>query len=69
MKSLSILALMLLVSGCASVESDSKALCDGTRVARSEHAQTLSESPHDPSVMTGAYLIQLIDAGCRDNAN
>jgi hypothetical protein len=42
------------------------AVCDGTIEARKDHALILSQSPHDQSVLTGAKLIQLLDAGCDD---
>ena len=42
------------------------AICDGTAEARTEHAKALLESPHGPSLVTGARLIQLVDAGCDD---
>jgi hypothetical protein len=40
------------------------AICDGTAAARSEHAAALVEDGGDKSVVTGARLIGLIDAGC-----
>jgi uncharacterized protein YceK len=65
MRFLPLLMLILLVSGCANAVSK-PAVCDGTAQARTEHALTLSQSPHNPSVLTGARLIQLLDAGCGD---
>jgi len=60
------LLLGLLVSGCVNGSgiSDS-AICDGTRQARAEHAAALAQSADDRAVVTGAALIDLIDAGCR----
>ncbi|WP_157115633.1 hypothetical protein [Ketogulonicigenium robustum] len=55
--------LMMLVSGCASAVSQG-AICDGTRQARADHARALAEDGGDLSVVTGARLIGLIDAGC-----
>ncbi len=51
------------VIGCGSVASD-RAVCDGTETARSDHAAALAQDGGDLSVVTGAHLIQLIDAGC-----
>lgn len=52
------------VIGCANVES-SNALCDGTAAARTKHAAALAEDGGDKSVVTGATLIRMIDAGCK----
>ncbi|ARO14453.1 hypothetical protein BVG79_01107 [Ketogulonicigenium robustum] len=51
------------MSGCASAVSQG-AICDGTRQARADHARALAEDGGDLSVVTGARLIGLIDAGC-----
>ena len=56
--------LPLLLSGCVSVGSDA-AVCDGTKAARREHAAALAADGGDRSVVTGAKLIRLMDAGCR----
>ena len=60
------LALMLTTLGtaCAIAPSES-ALCDGTKAARAAHAAALAEDDDDRAVLTGAYLIDLIDAGCK----
>lgn len=58
--------LTLLVSGCATVISDS-AICDGTKQARADHAAALAEDSGDAAVVTGATLIRLLDAGCRED--
>ena len=62
-----ILALTLIwpAAGCVSVASNS-AVCDGTRAARSAHATALADDGGPQSVVTGARLIGLIDAGCND---
>ena len=54
---------LLLVTGCVSVGSDA-AVCDGTEVARREHAAALASDGGDRSAVTGAKLIRLMDAGC-----
>lgn len=53
---------LLLVGGC--LTADATAICDGTRGARAAHAAALAEDGGDLSVVTGARLIGLIDAGC-----
>lgn len=59
------LTLMLLVTGCMNVAND-KAICDGTKIARTDHAAALAQDGGNTSVVTGAYLIQLLDKGCRE---
>ena len=54
---------MLLVSGCAAAPSDS-AICDGTARSRTAHASALVADGGPRSLVTGAFLIQQIDAGC-----
>lgn len=60
-----ILALLMPVSGCVSVASQS-AICNGTAAARTAHAAALAAGGDDASVVTGAELIGLLDAGCND---
>lgn len=57
------LTLTLLVSGCANVQSDS-AICNGTAQSRTAHAAALVADGGPLSLVTGATLIQQIDAGC-----
>ena len=57
-----ILMLMMLVTACATVSDE--ALCAGTLAARDAHAEALLEDGGDRSVITGDYLIRLLDAGC-----
>lgn len=64
MKWLLVMMLALCASGCVSVASDA-ALCGGTETARREHAAALAADGGDRSVLTGAKLIRLMDAGCR----
>lgn len=54
---------LFFVTGCVSVGS-SEAICDGTASARTEHAAALAVDGGDMSVVTGARLIRLLDAGC-----
>ena len=57
------LMLTLPVTGCVSAASE-RAICDGTEAARTDHAAALAHDGGLLSVVTGAHLIQLIDAGC-----
>lgn len=57
------LMLTLPVSGCVSVASG-EAICDATEEARPEHAAALADDGGPLSMVTGARLIQLLDAGC-----
>lgn len=63
MRSVACLMLTLPATGCVSVASGN-ALCDGTEAARTEHAAALADDGGPLSVVTGARLIQLLDAGC-----
>ena len=42
------------------------AICDGSQAARKAHAAALVEDGGDASVVTGARLIAMLDAGCGD---
>jgi len=55
--------LTLLNAGCVSAVSE-RAICDGTASARREHAAALANDGSDRSLVTGARLIKLLDAGC-----
>jgi len=57
------LAITLMLSGCATVPN-SKAICDGTAQSRTAHAAALVADGGPQSLVTGALLIQQIDAGC-----
>jgi hypothetical protein len=63
MRSSLCLILMLLLSGCAAGLNDS-AICNGTAQSRAYHAAALAEDGGPLSLVTGALLIQQIDAGC-----
>lgn len=52
-----------LLTGCGAAVSDA-ALCDGTSAARAALAAALVADGGDKSLVTGAHLIQLLDAGC-----
>lgn len=56
---------LFFVTGCVSVASNG-AICDGTKSARTDHAAALAQDGGDLSVVTGAHLIRLLDAGCGD---
>jgi hypothetical protein len=58
-----IVVLMMTVTGCAIAVSD-RAICDGTRQSRTEHAAALAKDGGALSVVTGAHLIRQIDAAC-----
>lgn len=60
------LMLTLPVIGCASVAS-TDAICAGTKAARTEHAAALADDGGDASLVTGARLIMLLDAGCAND--
>ena len=55
--------LMLPLTGCVSVGSGD-AICAGTESARTEHAAALARDGGPTSLVSGARLISLIDAGC-----
>ncbi len=57
------LALTLLLSSCATAPNNA-AICDGTAQSRTSHAQALTSDGGPKSLVTGALLIQQIDAGC-----
>lgn len=57
------LTLTLLVSGCA-IAPNTSAICDGTVQSRTSHAAALVADGGPLSLVTGALLIQQIDAGC-----
>lgn len=58
-----LLMLLLLLSGCATAPS-TNAICDGTIQSRTNHAASLAADGGPLSLVTGALLIQQIDAGC-----
>lgn len=55
---------MCFATGCASVGVSDSALCAGLAAPASEHAAALADDAGPRSVITGARLIRLIDAGC-----
>lgn len=58
------LTLTLLVTGCGTVTSDG-AICDATKRLREEHTAALLADGGPTSTVTGANLIQTLDAGCK----
>ncbi len=60
------LMLTLPVTGCVSAAS-TNAVCDGTETARTQHAADLAYDGGPLSVVSGAHLIRLLDAGCGDD--
>lgn len=66
-----LLALSLLtvsVSACVSEAPPpvnlTPAICTGSRAARADHAAALAETQDERVLMTGAALIDVLDAGC-----
>lgn len=59
------LTLMLPLSGCVNAVN-TNAICAGTKDARTEHATALVQDGGANSIVTGAALIRLLDAGCAD---
>ena len=55
--------LPLLSAGCVNAGNDA-AICDGSKAARREHAAALADDGGPLSLVTGARLIKMIDAGC-----
>ena len=53
-------------TGCVSAVSE-RAICDGTDAARTQHAADLAYDGGPLSVVSGAHLIRLLDAGCGDD--
>lgn len=60
------LMLTLPASGCVSAVSGN-AICAGTEQARTEHAQALAIDGGPLSLVAGARLIQILDAGCAND--
>ena len=58
-----VMTLTLLAAGCGNVGSDA-AICTGSAQAVAAHAAALAADGGDRSVVSGNYLIRLIDAGC-----
>lgn len=62
--------LMLPAAGCMSAGNpdpgQGAAICDASRAARRDHAAALAADGGARSVLTGARLIRLIDAGCAE---
>ena len=58
---------LFFVTGCAIAVSE-PAICDGTALVRTEHAAALAKDGGDASVVTGAKLIRMLDAACKDTA-
>jgi hypothetical protein len=50
-------------TSCGTVVSDS-AVCAGTAQATTDHAAALAADGGNRSVVTGAFLIKQLDAGC-----
>lgn len=63
-RTICLLTLLTFASGCVSAGSGD-AICGATEAARREHAAALAGDGGDRSVVTGARLIAMIDAGCR----
>ena len=57
---------MLSVSGCSNEVISERAVCEGTLLARSDHARALALDGGVNAMETGITLIKLLDAGCQD---
>lgn len=55
---------MCFATGCANVGVNDSALCAGLAGPATDHAAALADDAGPRSVVTGARLIRLIDAGC-----
>ena len=55
---------LIAANGCASGVVSDSALCAGTAQATTDHAAALAEDGGNRSVVTGAFLIRQLDAGC-----
>lgn len=58
-----VMILALPLGGCLNGASPN-AICDGTAQARTKHAAALAVDGGPLSLVTGARLIKLMDAGC-----
>lgn len=65
MTSILMMTLTFCATGCVSGGSGN-AICAGTQSARTEHAAALATDGGPVSLVTGARLIKLVDAGCND---
>ena len=64
MKALFLTMLMALLTGCVGVSQI--AICEGAKKHRDAHAEALLIDGGSQSVVTGAALIAVLDAGCGD---
>lgn len=55
---------LFFATGCAPVAVSDSALCAGLERPVAAHAAALAEEGGPKSVVTGARLIRMIDAGC-----
>jgi hypothetical protein len=62
-----ILAILPLVSGCATYSVSQTALCSGTKQSRDQHAEALLADGGPRSVATGATVLGQIAAGCAES--
>jgi hypothetical protein len=63
-----LVCLTLTLPGCGLKSAVSgNAICAGTEQARTEHAAALADDGGPLSLVTGARLIRLIDAGCAND--
>lgn len=59
-----IMTSLMLVTGCMRGGVSDAAVCAGTEQATTDHAAALADDGGPRSVLTGAYLIRQLDAGC-----
>ncbi len=56
---------LLLVAGCTTaIPISGDAICTATRQGRAAHAAALAQTPDDRVAVSGANLIETIDAAC-----
>ena len=55
---------LICATGCTNVGVSDRALCAGLARPATEHAAALAEDGGPLSVVTGARLIRMLDAGC-----
>lgn len=61
---MTLMTLVVAVSGCSSVGGNMGALCDATEELRDAHVSALLLDGGHQSLETGASLVAAIDAGC-----
>ena len=58
------MTVLTLLSSCGTAAVNEAALCSATTQATTDHAAALVEDGGPRSLVTGAFLIRQLDAGC-----